>query len=218
MTNESTTPQVYVADRESNQYVTALHENVLYLLEDVSKKVARTAMESVSGGGSVAAAMGEKAIVIPVESVTKLVTAQHDDFVRVWYSKDGAEKVHVVAMDGHDEQIALMRSMASSIPDAKESEGPIPVWQAIIGPGLTSLGIIAATIVFLVLANDVASGDEIDTSGRRGGMKLLIANVLGTIGPIGVLAIGALALAGSSFWIYKRVQSPPIRTTIERPA
>ncbi|QDU11860.1 hypothetical protein [Gimesia aquarii] len=215
MTNESTGPQIYVTDRESKQYVAVLHENALYLLEDVSKKVAQTAIKSISDGGPVVDALGDKAIIIPVDSVTKMTTAQHDDFVKVWYSKDGAEKKHVVAMESHDEQIALMRSMASAIPSAKESEEPIPVIQAIIGPGLTSLGIIGGTILFFVLANDVASGNEIDTSGRRGGLKLIIAKVLGALGPTGVIAIGVLALAGSLYWVYKRVQSPPIRTTIE---
>lgn len=210
-------PQVYVAERESSRYVTAFHDHVLYLLENVSGKVSRAAIEAIPERG-VAEAFGEKAIIIPASTVTRMITAEHDDTVKLWYDLDGVEKKHVIAMDGHEEQLALMRSIAESIPDAKESAEPVPVWQAIIGPGLTSLGIIAATIVFLVLANDVASGEEIDTSGRRGGTKKLLANVLGAIGPVGVGVIGGLALAGALFWLYKRVKSPPIRTVIERVA
>lgn len=218
MADESTTLQVYVAERENSRYLTAFADDTLYVLEDVNGKVARTTVEAISSGGSVAGAFGDKAIAIPIDKVTKLTTAQHEDFVKVTYSRGAGEKTHSVAMDGHDEQIALMRSMAAAMSDATESEEPIPVLQAIIGPGLTSVGIIAVTLLFLALANDVASGNEIDTSGRRGGMKLLLANLLGTVGPAGVCAIGGLALAGALFWTYKRVQSPPVRTTIARSA
>lgn len=217
MSNESSA-LLYVADRESNQYLTVLQDNVLYLLENVSKKVARAAIESISGGASAEDAFGDKAIVIPVEDVSKVMTAEHDDTVKVWHTADGTEKKHTIAMDGHEEQLALMRAMAAVIPGAKESEEPIPVIQAIIGPGLTSLGIIAGTIVFLVLANDVASGNEIDTSGRRGGLKRILAKILDVLGPTGVIVVGVLALAGSLFWTYRRIQSPPTRTTIEFPA
>lgn len=85
-----------------------------------------------------------------------------------------------------------------------------------IGPGVATLGVIGVTTVFLMLARDVASGAEIDTSGRRGGLKLLIAKVLDVTGPSGVIGIGVLALAGTLFWGYKRIKSPPILTTFER--
>jgi hypothetical protein len=69
-----------------------------------------------------------------------------------------------------------------------------------------------------MLAKDVAAGVEIDTSGRRAGMKLMIAKVLDTIGSTGVIGIGALALAGTLFWGYQRIKSPPMLTTFERSA
>jgi hypothetical protein len=69
-----------------------------------------------------------------------------------------------------------------------------------------------------MLAKEVASVAEIDTSGRRGGMKLMIAKVLDTIGFAGVIEIGVVALAATLFWGYQRMKSPPMLTTIERPA
>ena len=132
--------------------------------------------------------------------------------------KAGAEKHYVVAMPGLDEQLALVRAIGATIPNAKEVRGPIPVAQALIGPGFATLCVVGVTTVFLMLAKDVAAGEEIDTSGRRGGMKRLIANVLDVIGPSGVIGIGVLALVGALFWGYKRMKSPPILTTFERPA
>ena len=104
------------------------------------------------------------------------------------------------------------------MPKAQEVSGHIPVAQALIGTGVATLGVVGVTTVFLMLAHDVASGAEIDTSGRRGGLKLLIAKVLDVIRPGGVMEIGVLPLAGASFWGYKGMKSPPILTTFERAA
>lgn len=214
----SNQPLIFVANRESNQYVTIFDGETLYLLENVSGKVARTALEAIKGGQPVAAAMGEKAMTIPASDITRVRTAEHDDFVQVRFTKAGAEKHYVVAMPGLDEQLALVRAIGATMPDAEEVRGPIPVAQALIGPGFATLGVVGVTTVFLMLAKDVAAGEEIDTSGRRGGLKLLIANVLDVIGTSGVIGIGVLALAGALFWGYKRMKSPPILTAFERPA
>ncbi len=214
----SNQPLIFVADRESNQYVTIFDGEKLYLLENVSGKVARTALEAIKGGQRVAAAMGEKAMAIPASDITRVRTAEHDDFVQVRFTKAGAEKHYVVAMPGLDEQLALVRAIGATMPDAEEVRGPIPVAQALIGPGFATLGVVGVTTVFLMLAKDIAAGEEVDTSGRRGGMKLLIAKVLDAIGTSGVIGIGVLALAGALFWGYKRMKSPPILTTFERPA
>ena len=207
-----------MADRESNQYVTFFDGETLHLLENVSGKVARTALEAIKGGQPVAAAMGEKAMAIPTADITRVRTAEHDDFVQIRFTKAGAEKHHVVAMPGLVEQLALVRAIGATIPDAEEIRGPIPVAQALIGPGFATFCVVGVTTVFLMLAREVATGEEIDTSGRRGGLKLLIAKVLDVIGTSGVIGIGVLALAGALFWGYKRMMSPPILTTFERPS
>lgn len=127
-------------------------------------------------------------------------------------------RLTVTTRSGHDEQLALVRAIGAKLPKAQEVRGPIPVAQALIGPGFATLGVVGVTTVFLMLARDVAAGVEIDTSGRRAGMKILIANVLDKIGTTGVIGIGLLALAGALFWRDKRAKSPPILTTWERPA
>lgn len=211
-------PLTFQADRQSSQYVTVFDGETLFLLEDVPNSVAKTVLGAIQMGQPVVAALGEKAISIPVSEITRVRTAEHDDFVQVRYTKAGAEKHYVVAMPGHDEQLALVRAIGAKLPQAQEVRGPIPVIQALIGPGCASLGVVGVTFVFLMLAKDVAAGVEIDTSGRRAGMKILIANVLDKIGTTGVIGIGALALAGALFWGYKRAKSPPLLTTWERPA
>ncbi|MEZ6124139.1 MAG: hypothetical protein R3C49_13325 [Planctomycetaceae bacterium] len=214
----SSAPLVFVAERESNRYVTVFDGETLYLLENVSGKVARTAVESLNAGQSAAEALGEKAMTIPASEMTRIRTAEHDDFVQVRFNKAGAEKHHVVAMPNLEDQLALVRAVGATFPDVEEQQAPIPVLQALIGPGFATVCVVGATTVFLMLARDVAAGVEIDTSGRRGGLKLLLAKILDVIGPSGVIGIGALALAGSLYWGYQRFKSPPILTTFERSA
>lgn len=211
-------PLTFVANRESNQYLTVFDGETLSLLENVSAKVAQAALQGIQSGQPVAEAMGDKAMTIPAADITRVRTAEHDDFVQVRYTKAGAEKHYVVAMPGIEQQLALVRAIGATIPKAEEVRGPIPVAQALIGPGFATICVVGATAVFVMLARDVASGAEIDTSGRRGGMKLLIANVLDVIGMPGVIGIGAVALAATLFWGYQRIKSPPILTTFERPA
>ena len=207
----------FVAERESSRYVTVFDGESLYCLEDVSGKVARNATEALETGQSPHEALGDKAMVVPAADITRIRTAEHDDFVQVRFTKAGAEKHHVVAMPGLDEQLALVRSVGATIPGAEEVSGPIPVAQALIGPGFATIAVVGITTVFFMLARDVAAGEEIDTSGRRGGLKLLIARILDVTGTGGVIAVGALALAGALFWGYKRAQSPPVLTTFEIP-
>lgn len=211
-------PVVFVAERESNQYLTVFDGETLHLLENVSGKVGRAALEALNNGQPAAAALGGKATAIPASDITRVRTAEHNDFVQVRYKKAGAEKHYVVAMPGHDQQLELVRAIGATFPGAQEVRGPIPVAQALIGPGFASLVVVGVTTVFLMLAKQVAAGEEIDTSGRRGGLKLMIAKVLDTIGPAGVIGIGVLALAGTLFWGYRRMKSPPILTTFERSA
>lgn len=161
--------------------------------------------------------MGDKAMTIPAADITRVRTAEHDDFVQVRYTKAGAEKHYVVAMPGLEQQLALVRAIGATLPKAEEVRGPIPMAQALIGPGFATICVVGATVVFVMLARDVASGAEIDTSGRRTGMKILIAKVLGVIGMPGVIGIGAIALAAPLFWGYQRIKSPPMLTTFERP-
>lgn len=212
----SNAPLIFVADRESDRFVTVFDGEILHLLENVSNKVARTALEGIEAGQPVAAAMGDKAMTIPASDITRIRTAEHDDFVQVRFTRAGAEKHHVVAMPGIDEQLALVRAVGATFPGIQEVRAPIPVAQALIGPGFATVGVVGATTVFLMLARDVAAGNEIDTAGRRRGLKLLIAKVLDTIGPSGVIGIGVLGLAGALYWGYKRAKSPPILTTFER--
>ena len=86
----SNQPLTFVADRESNQYVTVFDGETLHLLENVSGKVARTALEAIKGGQPVASAMGEKAMVIPASDITRVRTAEHDDYVQVRFTTAGA--------------------------------------------------------------------------------------------------------------------------------
>ncbi len=92
-------------------------------LRNVSGKVARTALEAIQGGQTIAAAMGEKAVVIPAADITRVRTAEHDDFVQVRYRKAGAEKHFVVAMPGHKEQLELVRAIGATLPGAQEVSG-----------------------------------------------------------------------------------------------
>jgi|GEM_PF-5380675 len=211
-------PLTFVANRESNQYLTVFDGETLSLLENVSTKVAQAALQAIQSGQPVAAAMGDKAMTIPAADITRVRTAEHDDFVQVRYTKAGAEKHYVVAMPGIEQQLALVRAIGATLPQAVEVRGPIPMAQALIGPGFATICVVGATGVFVMLARDVASGVEIDTTGRRAGMKMLIAKVLDVIGMPGVIGIGAVALAAALFWGYQRIKSPPILTTFERPA
>ena len=82
----------FVAERESSRYVTVFDGESLYCLEDVSGKVARNAMEALNAGQPADKALGEKAMVIPATDITRIRTAEHDDFVQVRFTKAGSEK------------------------------------------------------------------------------------------------------------------------------
>ncbi len=114
-------PLIFVADRESNQYLTIFDGETLHLLENVSSKVARAALDAIKGGQPIATALGDKALTIPAADITRVRTAEHNDFVQVRYTKAGAEKNFVVAMPGHEDQLALVGPSARRCPTPRKS-------------------------------------------------------------------------------------------------
>lgn len=212
---EKSQPFIHVADREGSKYLTVYDGKSLTLLENVKAKVANSSVAQLQEGVAPLDALGSKSKVFSCQSIKKLVTAEHEDNVALWYTDGDKEKKYTVAMDGYPEQIKLMELIGKSMPDAKRSEEPVPVWQAIIGPGLTTVGIVAGTALFAYLAADPESADY-EPTGRRRGMKRLLIWLTQTLGTSGIIAIGVILLLGALVWMYKRISSPPVKTVIER--
>lgn len=206
-------PYIHVADREGNKYLTVFDGKRLTVLENVSGKVANGAIEKLQQGAEPIDAFGAGAKMFDCQAMKKLATAEHEDNVALWYTEGEKTKKFTVAMDGYPEQIKLMDLIAAEIPNAQKSEEPIPVWQAIIGPGLTTAAIVAGTAVFATIAAD--PDPDFNPAGRRAGMKRLLMWLTQTLGVTGIIAIGAVLSLGTLFWLFKRASSPPVKTVIE---
>ena len=76
-------------------------------------------------------------------------------------------------------------------------------------PSIVGLGVtILLTFLINGMANDMAQGISVDTSGRRAFVKQILAWVAEVLGSTGTLAVGAL-LAGLCFYfMYKAYKNP----------
>jgi hypothetical protein len=144
-------------------------------------------------------------------------TAETGEFVKLKYLKDGVVKSFPILLKEYADRSNLVDALALAMgPNAKKSQERLSIPMSIIGPGITALGAIVVTGIFLMALADPEGGENYEGTGKGAGMKRLMASLLLKVGPGGVIGIGAIVLAGALFWMYRRIKNPPIKTVLSR--
>ncbi|MCB0649586.1 MAG: hypothetical protein KDC49_23115 [Saprospiraceae bacterium] len=149
----------------------------------------------------------EKVLNIPLSSLNAVEFNEKDNTIKIAFSEDGAIKKETLTLNTPSQRNAIAEEL-SSIRGLKEEvveESKIkPLLFNLVGIGL----IIFLTWVFRGMALDALNGEHYEASGRRAGKKQLIATIVESLGPNGVLVVGVLALAIMIYITYRRFSNP----------
>ena len=140
---------------------------------------------------------------------------QKDDDIDFAFKLGRQKSSKNVAFSSREERDAFMIELAERMPecDSKTVEwGPI---RASLGP--LTFGSVVAFMTWAMhgAASALAAGAEAEVSGRRAGLKKLVMWMIDLVGPTGVLVGGGLVLALTGVFLWKRVTTPPVWTTLE---
>lgn len=214
--NSNNPTGIWTTSREGNVYVTILKDDAISVLENVSKKIAATAIESIQTTGQLDAGTS-KVRSFSISEIQSAETAQTGEFVKIKYREDGKDKNFPILMENYSDREQLIKALAGAhgTPFIKTEE-PLSLPMAIIGPGALAAGALVVTGIFLMALADPEGGEDYQGTGRGAGMKKLMARFLLTLGPAGVIGIGSVVLGAALFWMYLRIKNPPTKTMLKR--
>ena len=194
-------------------------KNQLFALEEENRKVFGFTEEKIISsskrhktfdaliGATKKSGMLETVQTIHVVSVKKLDFNEKDESFTIHYlegSKSKKDHVKLAEISLREPVVAALADLKNFKKEVKEESKTKPLL-------LNLLGVVAIplfTWVMRDMAIDAQHGIEYEASGRRSGLKNLLADFVEMIGPMGVTAIGVLGLAYMVYVTYNRYQNP----------
>ncbi len=145
--------------------------------------------------------------VIPIKSLTGLGYNEKDNAFTINYKhKDKTKKTSILLED-----VEMRDSIVSKIAELKEFKKDV-VDESKTKPLIINLIVVVAipifTWIFRNLAINSENGEHYVATGRRSGIKQLVANAIEAIGSTGITIIGVLGLAYMIYITYKRFTNP----------
>jgi hypothetical protein len=144
---------------------------------------------------------------IPLKSVKELNFNDKNQTFTIRYEKDGKIKKDSVQLDDK----SIRKSLVSEIAKINDLNMTVSSESKIKPLLLNLLGVVVISIftwIFRGMAIDAQNGEHYVASGRRSGLKQLLANVVEALGPTGVTIIGILGLSYMLYITYKRYNNP----------
>lgn len=151
--------------------------------------------------------MLETVKIIPVAAVKEIIFNEKEENFTIKYNQNGKIKKDAVQLKNTDLRTAVVDELAS-LKDFSKSVVEESRTKPLL---LNLLGVICIPIftwIFRGMAVDAQNGEEYVATGRRSGLKNLLASAVEAIGPTGVLIIGLLGLAYMVYRTYNRYNKP----------
>jgi hypothetical protein len=123
------------------------------------------------------------------------------------YDKKGKTKKNTFSLSDASMREPLVEELAS-LKDLKKSIADESKTQPLLLNLAISIAIPIGTWIFRGMAIDAQNGEHYVATGRRSGLKNLLASAVEAIGPTGVTILGFLALAYMLYRTYNRYKNP----------
>ena len=148
---------------------------------------------------------------VPLASVAELSHVEGSLAVTIGHDRDGATKYEHVSFGKKKRRERFLRRV-SEAGGLQRSEEPLSFLEA-AGPALTiGGGAVVASVLFYFVAAGYDGG-----SPHRGGKYALFKSAVAFVGPTGWLALAALAIAGTAYFLYRAYRHPGARVVYGRP-
>lgn len=144
---------------------------------------------------------------IPMSSVKEVFYNEKSDTFIVRYDKKGKLKkketnlADTTMRESVVAEIASLKQLSKSVTEESKTK---PLIYNLLGMALISV----LTFGFRAVALDAQNGEHYEATGRRSGIKQLVANAAEALGPTGVTVLGLLALLGMAYVTYRRYTNP----------
>lgn len=144
---------------------------------------------------------------IQVSSLKKIDFKDRGSEFTISYDKKGKTKKNTFSLSDASMREPLVEELAS-LKDLKKSIADESKTQPLLLNLAISIAIPIGTWIFRGMAIDAQNGEHYVATGRRSGLKNLLASAVEAIGPTGVTILGFLALAYMLYRTYNRYKNP----------
>ncbi len=144
---------------------------------------------------------------IQVSSLNKIDFKDRGSEFTISYDKKGKTKKNTFSLSDASMRESLVEELAS-LKDLKKSIADESKTQPLLLNLAISIAIPIGTWIFRGMAIDAQNGEHYVATGRRSGLKNLLASAVEAIGPTGVTILGFLALAYMLYRTYNRYKNP----------
>lgn len=145
--------------------------------------------------------------IIPLKSIKELNFNEKDNTFTIKFDKAGKIKKDRVQLDDTSIRESLVSEIAETLNFNKNVSSESKTKPLL----LNLLGVVIIPILTWVLremAIDAQNGEHYVATGRRSGLKQLVANAVEALGPTGVTIIGILGVLYMLYVTYKRYNNP----------
>ncbi|MEW4569802.1 hypothetical protein AB1L88_18210 [Tautonia sp. JC769] len=208
--------QIWSKSQEKRAHVLALRGNEVSLVSlsgnmFTLKKKLKEVIERLEAGDDPSQLKAGSVATIDAASIARARVSPGNDSLTLHGGPDGSKTLSFPTADGNASEIlqAILGRAGRSFQSTREDIG---VFEAIIPPaivgglgGLFWMGTYDA-------ATRLASGEAVEATGRRQGMKRLLIGVADTLGTTGTIAVGVGLLALVLGWAFLRITRRPQRT------
>ncbi|WP_269541461.1 hypothetical protein [Cerasicoccus fimbriatus] len=164
-----------------------------------------------------AANLPKGAKVIPFGTIKRIqYNEKKPDELDISYKVGKESKSASFSFVSDDELVAVYSQLKQNLSGFTEKRQELNAVTAAIKPLIFTVFFAAVTYGFFRGAQDLASGADADTSGRRGLIKKVFVWLLEVLGPIGVLIVGGIIVALCIVSLVKRVGNPPVFVSLIR--
>lgn len=175
------------------------------------RKKTNEVVEALEAGADPETLGAKQVETLDARSIVKAEVAPGNGVLTVHGGPDGSQKLSFTVA-GNDADVVLAEILGRSGKTFETATEEVGVGEAVLPPIIVGLfGGILWAIVF-GMANQLASGKEVEIKGRRRGiqqMALWVAELLGYNGTLAVgLALGLLIVG----WLASRIVKRPVRT------
>ena len=145
---------------------------------------------------------------IPSNAIKALKCNQKDSNLLIEYTNESnSEKTLTAEFDSTEKRAILAEDIAaihSLSKNETEENKNTPLFAKLAVIGIT----IFITGIEYYIACDIQNGIEYEATGRRAGMKLLMAKIAEILGPIGVIIAGLAVVGYIGYFAYDRYKNP----------
>jgi len=147
--------------------------------------------------------------------IEKVRFDQLDDDIDIDFKLGKSNESKNITFSNREERDAFAAELTEHLPGFTSETVEWGRVRAAFGPVVFGSIVSFFTFVFHAAARAMAAGAEADATGRRAGVKRLVMWAIELVGPIGVLVVGGLVLSLTAAYLFKRLKTPPIMTTLK---